>query len=219
MATTRIIDLDEVLTPDKKVLLAGKTWVLPGDAPIEMVMRHQALTDAGAISAEAAAEMYADAVRLFSHKKPVTAVPLYRYQLVNLIRLVYIVHGDTNEPVDLDAIGDQEKKRVRLAGQTYDLPPDIPVELWLRVSRYLAGGMTETEVITGLYQAVLELFQTADPGLTELKINLGTLIRALAQIYNPAADAAPPPKPRRRAGKTSPGVKRSTPKRASSSPT
>ncbi len=218
---TRIIDLDEVLTPDKKVILAGKTRVLTGDAPIEMVKPHQALVDAGAIDHTAAAEMYGDVLRLFRHKKPtLESVPLHRYQLVNLIRLVYIVGSDSNEPISLDAIGDQEPKRVRLAGKTYDLPPDIPVELWLRVSRYMAGGATETETVTGLYEATLELFRTADPKLAELKINLGTLIRALAQIYNPAADADPPPKRARPSrakattGKTSPGASTSKQRRA-----
>jgi hypothetical protein len=194
-----------------------------------MVMRHEALFEAAEIDVVAVEEMYADVLRLFSHKKPVTSLPLYRYQLLGIVRLVYIVHGQTKEPVDLDALVDPEPKHVRLkkGGPVHKVPSDIPVDLWLRVNRYSVGGHTNLEVIKGLHDAILELLQLANPTLAKLDMNLSEVVDALPRIYfTSAADAAPPPKPRprpkatqARTGKTKRGAPTSTRPRASSSPT
>ena len=215
---SKIIDLDELLTPDKRVQLAGKTYTLPGDVPVEMVLRHQRTLDLDQFDAASARRMYDDLLGLFRYKQPkLTDLPLTRRQLLFAVRWVYVVHGASTDLVDLDVFAGGDAKKARLAGKTYTLPADIPVKLWLAIDGLTPDDHSDREVIQGIYDAVLELFRTADPNLDRLDISINSLIRSMVAIYSePDETPVPPTRRRTRTGSPSRGGSRPTRKRSSS---
>src|SRR5690242_7249738 len=105
--------------------------------------------------------------------------------------------------IDLDAVLGDDKK-VRLAGKTYTLPPDIPVELYLKLNRESEQERTDAEVVSELYEDVLGLFKYGDPKITKLPISLGQLLIAIGRVYG--SDSEPgveDPPTRRTAGSRS----------------
>jgi hypothetical protein len=89
------------------------------------------------------------------------------------------------EIIDLDVVAGPAKK-VKLGGQTYTLPPDIPVELYLRLNEQSkAGQLDEHGQIKELYDELVELFQYGDSKITKLPIGITTLILAIPTIYGP----------------------------------
>jgi hypothetical protein len=106
--------------------------------------------------------------------------------------------------VDLDALV-PTPKRVRLAGKVWELPGDLPMELFLRTQAYeqrIAGGEPEVNLVRELNAEILELFRVHQPGLERLPaIGLVQMMRALGQIYGPGAppgEATPPNRAARR---------------------
>lgn len=73
MTDTSITDLDTLVPADKKVLLKGRTYVLPGDMPLEIylrVNRASQMQDAGADAEELLRDMVAALVDLFCWTLP-----------------------------------------------------------------------------------------------------------------------------------------------------
>lgn len=117
--------------------------------------------------------------------------------------------------IDLDAVVGDPKK-VKLRGKTYTLPPDMPVELYLRLTQLQGEEDPDTDQIRAMHDEVLKLFRDSfygDPKLTALPEGLGikSLMRLIIDVYGEQVDeeepkAAPPRKP-------SPGKRTSRPKR------
>lgn len=106
--------------------------------------------------------------------------------------------------IDLDDILGADKQ-VRLKGKVYRLPPDLPVELYLKIQRAAGQDVTETEIFETLYENILELFRYKQPGLKELPLSLAQLVTAIPTIYggDEAADGDAAPPPRTRGGRSS----------------
>jgi hypothetical protein len=104
------------------------------------------------------------------------------------------------EIIDLDAALPPDKQ-VKLGGNIYKLPGDLPVELYLRVQR-ASKTLGDESSIEDLRDAVIELFQSRDAKITKLPADfgLGQLITLLVQVYMPPAEPDPTP---RRAGTAS----------------
>ena len=97
--------------------------------------------------------------------------------------------------IDLDEILGEDK-HVRLAGHTYRLPADIPVDLYLQINRAAQDGTAgELDNVKRLYDGLLELFRYGDPNLEALPVSMGQLFAAIPRIYGASSedDAAPPP--------------------------
>jgi hypothetical protein len=99
---------------------------------------------------------------------------------------------------DLDALA-PEPIQVRLGGEIYLLPGDLPMPLMLRIEQ-LADQELSEQVIRSLYDDVLELFQTHQPEVTDLPIGLVQLMRAIPAIYGGATQDPPRPQRQRPAG-------------------
>lgn len=115
------------------------------------------------------------------------------------------------EIVDLDVVAGPPKK-VRLAGKVYTLPPDLPVELYLRLNQQAQAEMSDHEQIVELYNELLELFRYGDPRIRELPVGLVTLISAIPTIYGSLEPPEPEPVGRRPPRRGQAGT-RSTPRR------
>ena len=86
------------------------------------------------------------------------------------------------EIIDLDKlVGDD--KLVTLAGQQYRLPPDMPVELYLRINRYANEDLSDPQMVESLYQEVLGLFRYGDPDIESLPLSMSQLVQAIGRIY------------------------------------
>lgn len=207
--TSRITNLDELIPLDKKITLAGQVYVLPGDVSVEVVMRHQAAVDLDALDVDTAQQMYEDILKLCRYKQPkLESIPLLRGQLLFAVRHIYIANPGERE-IDLDLLVPKDPKRVRLAGRTYVLPSDIPVQLWLRLDRLTPEQHTDSEILRGIYDSLLDLFRMADPDLTELNIHVGSLVRAVGLIYGQPEEPAVAVPPTRATGKPNRGARRS----------
>lgn len=128
--------------------------------------------------------------------------------------------------IDLDAVV-PETIGVKIDGEVFELPGDIPVPTFLAIGRLLEdlGGEPEDagNALEDLYERTLELFRVHQSDLEELPIGpkrLGTLI---VELYTEAAEAdegkdeAPPPSRRNgSSGTRSTPRKRTTRKSASS---
>lgn len=118
---------------------------------------------------------------------------------------------------NLDAILGAPRK-VELQGETYLVPYDLPVELYLRVNS-VPEDATEKEIIESLYDDLLGLFQVHQPDLESLPVTLTQAVRAIPLIYNDTAEDEPekpagnPTRPRGRAA----GTRRKTTTRSRSS--
>ena len=129
--------------------------------------------------------------------------------------------------IDLDAVM-PESLIVKMGGEEYKLPGDIPVPDYLELSRLferLADTPEEGEdpALLQLYDLVLDLFQRENPDVEELPIGPRRLGRLVLMLYTGAADSddpkveeTPKPKPRRRAAGTKSSSRKSPPKSASS---
>lgn len=99
------------------------------------------------------------------------------------------------EIIDLDAALPPDKK-VRLAGATYTLPGDLPVELFLRVQRASSEMQTnvDEDTVRGLSDAILELFRTRNPQMKALptSLGIGQLVTMLISVYGGGDPVIPP---------------------------
>lgn len=100
--------------------------------------------------------------------------------------------------IDLDELLGEPKK-VKLGGELYTLPPQIPVPFYLRMKqkqKARAESDEEQDIVEALYTECLELFQVHQPKLKELPIGIGQVIEAIGRIYNPEAfEDSPKAKP------------------------
>lgn len=101
--------------------------------------------------------------------------------------------------IDLDDILGEDKL-VKLQGETYRLPPDLPVELYLKIQRLASQDASETEMIEALYEDVLTLFRHKKPDLKELPLSLAQLVTAIPTIYGGGADEDDAARPQRTRG-------------------
>lgn len=108
--------------------------------------------------------------------------------------------------IDLDAILPEDKK-VKLGGKVYTLPPDLPAEVFLKMTSLAESGASESEITAAMYDELLELFRYKQPDLEKLPISLSQIVNAVGLIYSTASgeDDAParPPRPNRSGGATS----------------
>src|SRR5947209_5561058 len=85
-----VTDLDEFLSPDKKVKLKGKVYTLPGDLDAELYLKITGASDRGLSEQEFIRDLYDDVLALFRHGDPkIDKLPLALPQLINLIGAVY----------------------------------------------------------------------------------------------------------------------------------
>jgi hypothetical protein len=115
--------------------------------------------------------------------------------------------------VDLDAVLGEDKL-VSLGGKTYRLPPDIPVELWLKFTRYSGEGLSDEEMITRLYDGVLSLFRYGDPKLKDVPLSMAQLVQVIGQVYGEEGETEQA-RPTKQTNGASP--RRSRPKKSRSS--
>lgn len=130
--------------------------------------------------------------------------------------------------IDLDAVL-PDALVVRVGGEEYTLPGDIPVPDYLELARLFEAlgdepGEGEEPPLAELYEFVLELFQRENPGLESLPIGPRRLGRLVLMIYTGAADSDDDPKepaakakPRKAAGTRSTSRKKPTKSRSSRS--
>jgi hypothetical protein len=98
--------------------------------------------------------------------------------------------------IDLDSVL-PDSLVVKLGGEEYSLPGDIPVPDYLELARLfeaLGDEPVEGEEppLAQLYELVLELFQRENPGLESLPIGPRRLGRLVLMIYTGAADSDDP---------------------------
>lgn len=84
--------------------------------------------------------------------------------------------------IDLDALVGPPKK-VKLGGEIYSLPADLPAPLFLKISTYGDSEMDESEMFADLYEELLELFRVHQPDLEDLPIGVAQLVLAVPRIY------------------------------------
>ncbi len=93
-------------------------------------------------------------------------------------------------------------KRVELAGRVYDLPGDLPAELYLRITGAAEQDLAEHELVKLLYGQVLELFQVHQPDVESLPLGLGQLMQVIRVVYGGGTSEpegeAPPTTPKTR---------------------
>lgn len=96
--------------------------------------------------------------------------------------------------IDLDALA-PPNKRVKLAGKVWQLPGDMPMELFIRTQGYearVSAGEDEAQMLVELKDEILALFKVNHPELKELpQIGLVQLLRSLGQIYGGQTGEAP----------------------------
>lgn len=100
--------------------------------------------------------------------------------------------------IDLD-VALAKPLKVRLAGQTYTLPGDIPAPLYLAVTSFADAGegeVDERQLTETIYGELLALFRVHQPELVSLPIGLAQLAVAVPKIYGGADEegGAPPRK-------------------------
>lgn len=88
-----IIDLDAALPPDKKVRIGGKTYLLPGDIPVELFLKVQRAAG-GDGSGDVVADLRDALLELFQARdRSMKSLPLGMGQLMELIPRVYMGTG------------------------------------------------------------------------------------------------------------------------------
>lgn len=100
--------------------------------------------------------------------------------------------------IDLDELLGPPK-RVKLAGETYTLPPQIPAPLYLKMKAANeareegADDDAEQDRVEIVYGEVLELFQQYQPDLEELPVGIVQVFQVIPRIYMAPeeSDAAP----------------------------
>jgi hypothetical protein len=93
--------------------------------------------------------------------------------------------------IDLDEAV-PEDLGVKVDGQIYDLPGDIPIPRYLEIER-LVDRLDDPEQADGqglkrLYEQILDLFRVRQPDLEELPIGPRRLGALVVQLYSQAAD-------------------------------
>jgi len=99
--------------------------------------------------------------------------------------------------VDLDTLVGEDKIVV-VGGKRYRLPPDIPVQTFLRIRKYGDEGLENDEVVARLYDEVLELFRYGDKDIKELPPSMTTnqVVTFIGEIYGgEGEDEEPDPTP------------------------
>lgn len=114
---------------------------------------------------------------------------------------------------DLDVLA-PARKRVRLAGQEYELPGDVPVATMLELERLAQeaerGDMDDYEAGRLLYEQVLGIFRVHQPDIVSLPFGIEQLAAFVPTVYGeepPAEDesAEGPTPPQAEAGTKSSG--------------
>ena len=83
-----------------------------------------------------------------------------------------------------------------------DNPPDLPVELFLRINQASNEGLGDAAMVQSLYDEVLGLFRYKDPSVKSLPLGMGQLVGAIAAIYGDDTEADEQP-----AGPTTPSTR------------
>lgn len=131
--------------------------------------------------------------------------------------------------IDLDEVI-LEDHEVRLAGETYLLPGDLPApqmlglsHAWDRLSmREDQGERSGDELVRELYDRALELFRVRQPDLEALPIGVVSIGRLIVGLYGGLGDDGEPAvdpqrAPERKAG-PAPGKTRRSPSKARRTP-
>ena len=84
--------------------------------------------------------------------------------------------------IDLDALVGPPKK-VKLGGEIYSLPADLPAPLFLKISTYADSELSEAEMAEDLYEELVELFRVHQPAIDSLPIGIAQMVLAIPQIY------------------------------------
>lgn len=90
--------------------------------------------------------------------------------------------------IDLDDVL-LDDHQVRIGGEIYLLPGDLPIEQMLGLSRAWErmstgiGGKDGDDLVDDLYQRVLELFRVRQPDLQELPIGVLAVARLIVRLY------------------------------------
>jgi hypothetical protein len=123
--------------------------------------------------------------------------------------------------VDLDALVGADIV-VKIGGEDYKVPADIPAELFLRILHYSAEAEKEDtsdpeaeyKATKALRDSVLELFQIRQPELEELPGNMGLvrLVKAIGEIYGATGGEDPTSAQGQAGTKPRAGTKRQTKK-------
>lgn len=103
--------------------------------------------------------------------------------------------------------------RVKLKGEIYILPGDMPVELFAKIQQLAKSDASEAEMVETLYDELLGLFRYKQPKLSKLPIGMTQLVGALAYIYrdsDPEEKPAGPPRRSRSGGATRTGQRAKT---------
>lgn len=119
--------------------------------------------------------------------------------------------------IDLDELLGEDKQ-VKIRGVTYRLPPDLPVELYLRVTHAAEKDLTDDQMVNLLYDALLELFRYGDPKITELPLGVAQMVAVIPAVYSPPpvdgeGKGAERPTRTQTRGARSPRARNSRPKR------
>lgn len=118
----------------------------------------------------------------------------------------------SSEIVDLDAVVGPPKK-VRLGGQVYVLPGDIPVELYLALNQAAQAETDgEGDQVEILYEQLLDLFRTHQPDLESLPLSMTQLVQAIPTIYGGDEGKSKPTPARARRTTASRGTASTRPK-------
>ena len=114
---------------------------------------------------------------------------------------------------DLDLLVGKPIK-VRLGGEVYKLPADIPAPLFLRITSFADSDDSDAEIASTMYEELLALFQVHQPDLKRLTIGLAQLTAVIPQVYGGEGEEPDrPTKPKRKPSTRSSSRRR---KRASS---
>lgn len=105
----------------------------------------------------------------------------------------------TQKIVDLDALAGSPRK-VKLDGQTFTLPSDIPAPLYIKLLHIGELGDRGEDPSSGdvidLYDRMLKLFQVHQPELEELPIGLTQLMESVGALYGQPDDEPGPTRSR-----------------------
>lgn len=104
------------------------------------------------------------------------------------------------EIIDLDLILG-EPVEVKLGGQVYKLPSDIPTELFLRMAAY-EGADNVAVLVDEIQDELLALFRVHQPDIKALPGTLTQMVALVPMVYGGrgSAEAADPPKAKAKAG-------------------
>ena len=77
---------------------------------------------------------------------------------------------------------------VKLGGDVYKLPDDIPAELWLKITsvgqQVRDGEISDNqEILNLLYGQILELFQVYQPDIESLPLGVRRMVEVIPAIY------------------------------------